>query len=140
MRDIVVASTGVILLVLSAWHFYWAAGGTLGKASAVPQQDDRPLFRPSTAATLIVAILLAAAAAFILAGLKTWEHPGVNQLTHWGDLVLAAVFGLRAVGDTRWVGFFKRVRGTPFATLDTWFYSPLCVFLCCGCWLAAARS
>jgi Protein of unknown function (DUF3995) len=133
MKEIVVALTGGILLLLSAWHFYWAAGGTWGKALAVPRQGDRPLLRPSSAVTLAVAILLAVAAALVLAKLKTWEEPGVNRLVGWGNLALAAVFGLRAVGDTRWVGFFKRVRGTPFAILDTWVYSPLCIFLCFGC-------
>jgi catechol 2,3-dioxygenase-like lactoylglutathione lyase family enzyme len=39
------------------------------------------------------------------------------------------VFLLRAVGDFRLVGFFKRVRGTPFARWDTRLFSPLCVAL-----------
>jgi hypothetical protein len=29
------------------------------------------------------------------------------------------------------------VRGTHFASLDTWVYSPLCVLLSLGCWYAA---
>ena len=32
-------------------------------------------------------------------------------------------------GNFRLVGFFKKVRGTRFATLDTRYYSPLCLFL-----------
>jgi hypothetical protein len=139
MKEIVVVLTGGILLLLSAWHFYWVAGGTWGKAVAVPQQGERPLLRPSVAATLAVAILLAAAAAIVVSKLKTWEDPTINQLTRWGNLALASVFGLRALGDIRWVGFFKRVRGTPFANLDTWVYSPLCVFLSLGC-LYTARG
>jgi hypothetical protein len=137
VRDLAIISTGGVLVLLSAWHFYWAAGGVLGKALAVPQRSEAPLFRPSAGATVVVGILLAAAAALVLAQLKTWEAPFLNQLTRWGSWVLAAVFGLRAVGDTRWIGFFKRVRGTPFATLDTWVYSPLCMLLCVGCLCAA---
>jgi hypothetical protein len=137
MQEFVVALTAGIFLLLSACHFYWAAGGAWGKASAVPRQGQQPLFQPSVAATLAVAILLAAAAALVASELKTWEDPRVHRLTHWGNLALAAVFGLRAVGDLRWVGFFKRVRGTHFASLDTWVYSPLCVLLSLGCWYAA---
>jgi hypothetical protein len=42
---------------------------------------------------------------------------------------VALAFGLRAVGDFRFVGFFKRVRGSVFARRDTWLYSPLCVLI-----------
>jgi hypothetical protein len=133
MSEIVAGLTGGILLLLSAWHFYWAAGGTWGKTVAVPQRAGRPVLRPSFAATLAVAILLAAAAVLLVARLKTWEDPSVDRLARWGNWALAAVFGLRAVGDTKWVGFFKSVRGTPFAILDTWVYSPLCALLCLGC-------
>lgn len=34
---------------------------------------------------------------------------------------------LRSIGDFRYVGFFKRARGSRFAELDTRFYSPLCL-------------
>lgn len=33
----------------------------------------------------------------------------------------------RAVGDFRLVGFFKKVKGSEFALMDTLLYSPLCV-------------
>jgi hypothetical protein len=41
------------------------------------------------------------------------------------------------VGEFKYVGFFKRVRGTRFATLDTLVYSPLCLLLAAGvAWVA----
>jgi hypothetical protein len=43
--------------------------------------------------------------------------------------VLGAVFVLRAIGERKLVGFFKRVRGTAFARWDTWLFSPLCLAL-----------
>jgi len=43
--------------------------------------------------------------------------------------LLATIFILRAIGDFRLVGFFKRVRGSPFAQWDTAAYSPLCLVL-----------
>jgi Protein of unknown function (DUF3995) len=39
---------------------------------------------------------------------------------------------LRAVGDFRYVGFFKSVRDSRFATMDTWCYSPVCLALSMG--------
>jgi hypothetical protein len=38
----------------------------------------------------------------------------------------------RAMGDFNYVGFFKRVRGTRFARMDTLLYSPLCLALAVG--------
>jgi hypothetical protein len=43
-----------------------------------------------------------------------------------GIWVLAAVFAARAVGDFRYVGFFKRVRDSRFARRDSRLFSPLC--------------
>jgi hypothetical protein len=45
---------------------------------------------------------------------------------------LAAGLLARTVGDFKYVGLFKRVRGTPFARLDTLLYSPLCLLLSLG--------
>jgi hypothetical protein len=39
------------------------------------------------------------------------------------------VFAVRAVGDFRYCGFFKRVKGTAFARKDTLIFSPLCTLL-----------
>jgi hypothetical protein len=54
--------------------------------------------------------------------------------------VLAAValaLLARAVGDFRLVGFFKRVKDSVFARMDSRVYSPLCVLLGLGMgWMA----
>src|SRR6266403_2083334 len=52
--------------------------------------------------------------------------PVLFDIGVWG---LGLVFALRAVGNLRTFGFFKIVKGTPFADWDTWFYSPLCVLI-----------
>jgi lipopolysaccharide/colanic/teichoic acid biosynthesis glycosyltransferase len=46
----------------------------------------------------------------------------------------------RAVGEFKYVGFFKRVRDSKFATLDTFVYSPLCLLLAAGVALVAVRK
>ena len=47
----------------------------------------------------------------------------------WPARIVTGLFFLRAIGEFRYVGFFKRVRDTAFAKADTRFYSPLCVFI-----------
>jgi len=55
--------------------------------------------------------------------------PGLSGLVRVGAWLIAAAFALRAIGDFRYVGFFKRVRESRFARLDTFAYSPLCTLL-----------
>ncbi len=43
--------------------------------------------------------------------------------------VLTQMFGKTKRGDFKWVGFFKRKKGTVFAKWDTVLYSPLCFLL-----------
>lgn len=44
-------------------------------------------------------------------------------------VALALIFAVRAIGDFRYVGFFKHIRGSRFARMDTMCYSPLCAAL-----------
>ena len=60
----------------------------------------------------------------------------VVQIAAW---LIAAVFALRAIGDIRYVGFFKSIRDTRFARLDTLAYSPLCAVLAVLSGIAASR-
>jgi hypothetical protein len=125
------------LLVLAGLHVYWAAGGTWGAGAAVPAREGRPLFRPSTAGTVGVAVLLMLGAAILLVRLGLFGPRQPSWLFGAGAWVLAGVFLVRSIGDFRWIGFFKRHGGTRFATLDTALYSPLCLGLAAGCALVA---
>lgn len=119
-----------VLALLGLTHLYWAAGGSAGKQAAVPSNNGLPLFKPSAGGTALIGVILLAMATWVAAAsgaLATRIIP--PSVLHIGALLLAAVFALRAVGDFRYVGFFKRVRGSVFAQRDTWIYSPLCVVL-----------
>ena len=50
----------------------------------------------------------------------------------WVSSAIAILLFARASGDSELVGFFKEVKGSRFARLDTWVYSPLCVVLGAG--------
>jgi hypothetical protein len=114
-----------VFLVLSAIHIRWLFG-VHSFDGVVPTQDKTPVFIPSRSATLVVAFaLLAAAVVSIWRGAYPQVAP--TWIPRSGVWVLAAVFALRAVGDFRYCGIFKRVRGTKFARNDSLFFSPLCV-------------
>jgi len=142
-RPLVGLGVAAVLAALAALHAYWAVrGDPAGRAPGSPvvptRPDGRPLFRPGGAATLAVAIALTSAAVIVLGcsgvlapgGLTAWYRIGA-----WG---VGAVLLLRAVGDFRYVGLFKRERRTPFARLDTRVYSPLCAALAAGVLYLAA--
>ncbi|TKI67695.1 DUF3995 domain-containing protein [Lysinibacillus mangiferihumi] len=46
-----------------------------------------------------------------------------------GCTVCAVIFLIRAIGDFKYVGFFKKIKHSQFARNDTWLYSPLCLFI-----------
>lgn len=106
-----------ILCVLGVVHIYWAAGGTLGKGAAVPTLDGKAVLHPTPFTTIVVAIGLFAMAALVAARIG------------WAIWIAGGIFLIRAIGDFRYVGFFKRIRDSRFAKLDTRFYSPLCLIL-----------
>ena len=47
----------------------------------------------------------------------------------YGNLAIGIIMLIRAVGDFKYVGFFKKIKGTIFAQNDTHFYSPLCLLI-----------
>jgi hypothetical protein len=63
------------------------------------------------------------------AGLTLYAERRESWAYRWGTWTVGAAFGLGAVGDFRYVGLFRRERGTLFAALDTHVYTPLCVAL-----------
>ncbi|GMK40225.1 hypothetical protein PCCS19_32800 [Paenibacillus sp. CCS19] len=128
--EIIVVAAAVMLLIVSGFHLFWAFGGRWGGGAAVPEKMGGGLaFKPGPVETAAVALLILAACYFLLAEGELLSALHTNALTEWGSILCAAVFGIRTVGDFRYVGFFKRCKQSRFAKYDTWFYSPLCLFL-----------
>src|SRR5579862_6279024 len=119
----------LILLIVAAVHIYWAAGGKAGKGAAIPSANGRAIIRPSAFGTALVEVGLCAMAALValrIGWLDLPALPGNSVVVEIGTWLMAMVFALRAIGDFRYVGFFKRIRDGKFARLDTLAYSPLC--------------
>ncbi len=118
-----------IFVVLALIHFYWALGGRSGKRAAVPEVSGRPAFVPSAASTSVVAIGLSACALLVAVAAGLVGPPAPHPWVTWLTFALALALLARAIGDFRLVGFFKRIRGTQFARLDSVVYAPLCMAL-----------
>jgi hypothetical protein len=135
----VALAAAVVFFGIAAMHLYWAAGGRVGAAAAVPERSGRPVFTPRPPATVAAGLAFALAGGIVLARASVWELPVVfDRLVGVATWAIGLIFLLRAIGDFRLVGFFKRVRGTRFATLDTRAYSPLALAVAVAVlWLAA---
>lgn len=132
MQAAVAAITCAVFAILSLWHAYWAFGGRLAHEAALPRKDGEPLFRPSAGGTFAVALILMAFAGLAAANGGLLGLDASPAWLRWaGGAVALALLG-RAIGDFRYVGFFKRLGEDPFARLDTRVFSPLCMLLATG--------
>ena len=123
----------LVYFSLASIHVYWALGGRRGVADAIPERDGRLVFQPGPFGTAVVAVLLLVSSALVLdRGGAVGTHFAPPALRLWGAWGIAAALSARAIGDFRYVGFFKRLRGTRFADLDTRLYSPLALALGLG--------
>jgi hypothetical protein len=118
-----------ILTAISAIHVYWAFGGKWGSAAALPELGGQKVLNPDIFSTLIVATGLGAMAVLHLHKISLFALPLPNWLDSKGLWVITAIFFIRAIGDFRYVGFFKKVKNSLFASLDTKYYSPLCLII-----------
>ncbi|MFD6136242.1 DUF3995 domain-containing protein [Isoptericola sp. NPDC056618] len=117
-------------LVAAGFHAAWAVGATAGAGRVLPQRRGtrEPVVRPGPLATLAVVVALVAYAAVVVA-LALGADGG-----WWRGLGVAALVVLlaRVVGDGRYVGVSKRVRGTRFARADDRWWTPAVGLLAAG--------
>ena len=132
MNNPLALAIAAVFLALALWHFYMAFQPPGSLSAAVPSVAGKPLFVPSRGATVAVgaALLLFAGLVAATAGAVSAGWPAVVLV--WLSYALALGLLARAVGEFKYVGFFKRVRGSRFATLDSWVYSPVCLLLAVG--------
>jgi hypothetical protein len=132
MTTAVAAVVTGIFILLAFWHVCMAMGAMSGVSGAVPSVDGKPLFVPSRRSTLAVAAVLSAFALLVAAAANLVETGLPPRLLVWSCYALALGLLARAIGEFKYVGFFKRVRGSRFAVMDSLVYSPLSLALAVG--------
>lgn len=130
LLSISIAVNTIIFLILSLIHFYWAFGGTLGLENVLPTNSTgSKRMEPGLVATFIVAFGLLILI-FITIGNKGILDKYIDRkYFRYGALLISVIFFIRAIGDFKFIGFFKTVNETRFASNDTLFFSPLCVLI-----------
>jgi Protein of unknown function (DUF3995) len=132
----VACALGAVLFALALLHLWWATG-RLGASVVIPKVRGRPAFTPSRRSTLIVATLLLAATTIALSQGQVLPDFLPRAPLRWAAMAAGTVFLLRALGEFRLIGFFKRVRNTDFARWDTWCFSPLSASMGSAFWYLA---
>lgn len=123
----------LIFVSISILHFYWAFGGQKWKNFAIPTKSNAStalLFKPRFFETLLVAMGFLVFAWII--GMNTQMFPLVwlpTSYVTYATFGIAFIFLLRAIGEFRYIGFFKRIKNTTFSQMDSRYYSPLCLFI-----------
>lgn len=128
MVTLLAVVVGFLLFTLSSLHFYWAFGGSWGFDEALPtdEQGKRVLNPGKLDSTVVGLALLVFAIYYAIIALNI---PAIlpNSVVQYGGWGVSLLFLLRAVGDFRYIGFFKKVRSTGFAQKDSYYFSPLCL-------------
>lgn len=121
----------LILLFLSGIHLYWAVGGKWGIQSVLPTTpEEKIVLQPRWVDSVVVGVVLAIMGILFAVKSGLFElHFLPNWLLAYGLYVVSGIFLLRAMGDFKYVGFFKQIKTTKFGKNDTKYYSPLCLFL-----------
>jgi Protein of unknown function (DUF3995) len=78
---------------------------------------------------IVVFFIFFVIAMFSLTELHFFHQPMAPGEKKLGFGMIGIIFFTRGAGDFRYVGFFKKIRHTPFGRNDTRFYSPLCFLI-----------
>ena len=120
----------VILMGLGTIHFYWAIGGKFGFSESLPiKENGESVLDPKKIDSALVGMGLTVFAIFYVfkSGLMEYHLPEWIML--YGGWAIPILFLLRAMGEFKYVGFFKSVQKTEFGKLDTKLFSPLSLII-----------
>ncbi len=111
-------------------HFHWALGGAWGFDKALPvRKSGERILNPQKIDSAIVGLGLTLFGLFYFFKSGIIEYDLPNWLVKYGGWAISIIFLLRAMGEFKYIGFFKRIKETEFGKLDTKFYSPLSLLI-----------
>lgn len=119
---------GIILIGLGLIHFNWVIGGKFGFSESLPTKESgERVLNPKKIDSAIVGIGLTIFGIFYVLKSGLIEYSLPAWIIKYGSWIIPIIFLLRAIGEFRYVGFFKSIKKTEFGKLDTKLFSPLCL-------------
>ena len=121
---------GFIFSLLALLHFGWALGMKWGFDASLPTNEEgERVLNPKTRDSIIVGIGLALFAIFYSArsqNISLAPNATIDSIISW---IIPSIFLLRAIGDFRYLGFFKKIKHSKFGKTDTRLVIPLCLLI-----------
>lgn len=129
--NLLVLINTTIFILLSFLHFYWALGGNWGMEGVVPTfaHEGKKIFKPGLHGTMAVGIAMGGCAFITIGNTGIFDQSLSHTFIKYATTAIGALFLFRAIGEFKYIGFFKKVKGTLFAKNDTQYYSPLCLIV-----------
>jgi len=117
-----------IFTSLGSIHFYWLFGGKWGLEQALPTKEiGEKVIKPSKIATAVVGFGLISFGLFYLIKTDLFNFQVPNWIITYGSWIIPSIFIIRAIGDFKYVGLFKKIKNTEFAKADSKWFTPLCL-------------
>ncbi|MEM9362812.1 MAG: DUF3995 domain-containing protein [Bacteroidota bacterium] len=125
--DVLAIFISITLTFLAVLHFYWAIFGIKNPETVVPAvgKEQKVKTPGKLAAALVGLVLLGFALVFLNKVILYFTYPWLTYVS----IGIGLVFIFRALGDFKYVGFFKTSKNSKFSALDTRYYSPLCLLM-----------
>ncbi len=120
----------LVFTILGFIHFNWVFGGKWGFEKTLPTKETgERVLNPKKYDSAIVGLALTSFGLFYLlkTGLIDIQMP--NWLVTYGGWIIPGIFILRAIGEFKYLGFFKKIKNTEFGKLDSKLFSPLCMVI-----------
>lgn len=117
----------MVFTLLGLIHLSWVFDSKWGFAESLPTNEEgERVLNPKKFGSAIVGLGLCVFALFYLlkSGLISLDLP--SWVFQYGSWIIPSIFLLRAIGDFKYIGFFKRIKKTEFGKRDTKLFSPLC--------------
>ena len=120
-----------MFIVLSVIHFYWAFNGEKGINIALPTNENgKRVLNLKKIEIFIIGIGLLFFALYYFLRTRLLEIEFPELIIEYSGWVISSIFIVRAIGDFKYVGFFKKIKNTEFGKFDTKYFS--CISLLIG--------
>ena len=120
----------LVFTVIAIIHFYWTGGGKWGLEKALPTKiNGEKALEPRKIDCIMVGVWFGIFAFIYLLKPGLISVPLPSWLIIYSTWIIPSIFILRAIGDFKYVGFFKSIKSTVFGKTDTKWLSPFCLLI-----------
>jgi len=120
----------IVYFAIAIIHIYWTFGGEKWIEKVLPTNEKgNRVLNPGKIETFIVVfgLLLFTFYYFSKTGLFDIELP--KLVVDYSGWIISSIFILRAIGEFKYVGFFKKIKNTEFGKFDTKYFSILSLII-----------